>query len=155
MRIKYGAVTCQMRARPPGSSSLSFHTLRRLGILPRRWEALTLIPLFSSLSFSSGFGLMCSPTLHHIFTACGIKDISAKMYGSMNIMVAIKALAHILQGGVRPSFSSSSSSSLAFPFTLSLLSKPSQLINSCLFSSLSPSLSLSLSLSLSSPNLPD
>lgn len=44
---------------------------------------------------------MCSPTLHHIFTACGIKDVSAKMYGSMNVMVALKALGHILQGGVR------------------------------------------------------
>ncbi|KAL7416361.1 hypothetical protein BDY24DRAFT_337232, partial [Mrakia frigida] len=63
MRIKYGAVVCQMRARPPG------------------------------------FGLMCSPTLHHIFTACGIKDVSAKMYGSMNVMQALKALGHILHGG--------------------------------------------------------
>lgn len=47
-----------------------------------------------------GFGLRCSPTLHHMFTACGIKDISAKMYGSMNVMQAIKAMAHILHGGV-------------------------------------------------------
>lgn len=49
----------------------------------------------------SGFGLRCSPTLHHIFTACGIKDISAKSYRSNNIMQVIKTVASLLQGGVR------------------------------------------------------
>ena len=49
---------------------------------------------------NSGFGLRCAPMLHHIFTACGIKDISAKLYGSMNVMQCVKAMAHILHGGV-------------------------------------------------------
>lgn len=52
----------------------------------------------------AGFGLKCAPILHKIFTACGIKDISAKFYGSHNHMQTIKAMAHILHGGVRLPF---------------------------------------------------
>ncbi|CDZ98315.1 Ribosomal protein S5 [Phaffia rhodozyma] len=48
-----------------------------------------------------GFGLRCSPVLHRIFTACGIKDVSAKLYGSTNQMQTIKAAALLLQGGAR------------------------------------------------------
>lgn len=46
-----------------------------------------------------GFGLRCAPMLHHVFTACGIKDVSAKIHGSHNPASIVKGLVHHLQGG--------------------------------------------------------
>lgn len=49
-----------------------------------------------------GFGLRCSPTMHPIFRAAGIKDISAKVWGSRNPMVVMKLLFRMLYAGNAP-----------------------------------------------------
>jgi small subunit ribosomal protein S5 len=46
-----------------------------------------------------GFGLMCNPNVHQVCKAAGIKDISAKVWGSRNPMNVIKATCNLLQGG--------------------------------------------------------
>ncbi|CAL1699432.1 unnamed protein product [Somion occarium] len=49
-----------------------------------------------------GFGLRCSPTMHPIFRAAGIKDISAKVWGSRNPMAVMKLLFRMLYSGNAP-----------------------------------------------------
>jgi len=49
-----------------------------------------------------GFGLRCSPILHQILKAAGIKDISAKVWGSRNPMMVMNAAMRMLQGGHAP-----------------------------------------------------
>ncbi|KAK7689707.1 hypothetical protein QCA50_006346 [Cerrena zonata] len=49
-----------------------------------------------------GFGLRCSPTMHPIFRAAGIKDISAKVWGSRNPMTVMKLLFRMLYAGNAP-----------------------------------------------------
>jgi len=49
-----------------------------------------------------GFGLQCNPNLHQVFKAAGIKDISAKVWGSRNPINVIKAVFRVLQAGHAP-----------------------------------------------------
>jgi small subunit ribosomal protein S5 len=49
-----------------------------------------------------GFGLRCNPNIHQVLKAAGIKDISAKVWGSRNPMNVIKALFRMLQAGNAP-----------------------------------------------------
>lgn len=49
-----------------------------------------------------GFGLRCNPNLHQVFKAAGIKDVSAKVWGSRNPINVIKAAFRMLQGGNAP-----------------------------------------------------
>jgi ribosomal protein S5 len=49
-----------------------------------------------------GFGLRCNPFLHQILRAAGLKDISAKVWGSRNRLNVIKAAFRMLQAGHAP-----------------------------------------------------
>ncbi|KAG6845100.1 hypothetical protein H0H87_000799 [Tephrocybe sp. NHM501043] len=49
-----------------------------------------------------GFGLRCNPKLHQVLKAAGIKDISAKVWGSRNPINVIKAAFRVLQAGHAP-----------------------------------------------------
>ncbi|KZS96292.1 ribosomal protein S5 domain 2-like protein [Sistotremastrum niveocremeum HHB9708] len=49
-----------------------------------------------------GFGLQCNPNLHQVFKAAGIKDVSAKVWGSRNPMNVIKAAMRMLHAGNAP-----------------------------------------------------
>ncbi|KAG8801372.1 28S ribosomal protein S5, mitochondrial [Serendipita sp. 405] len=49
-----------------------------------------------------GFGLRCNPYIHQVCKAAGIKDISAKVWGSRNGMNIIKACLRVLRGGHAP-----------------------------------------------------
>jgi len=49
-----------------------------------------------------GFGLRCNPFLHQILRAAGMKDISAKVWGSRNRLNVIKAAFRMLQAGHAP-----------------------------------------------------
>jgi len=49
-----------------------------------------------------GFGLRCNPNIHEVLKAAGIKDISAKVWGSRNPLNVIKALFRMLQAGNAP-----------------------------------------------------
>ncbi|KAJ7267017.1 hypothetical protein B0H12DRAFT_144227 [Mycena haematopus] len=49
-----------------------------------------------------GFGLRCNPFIHRLLTAAGIKDISAKVWGSRNRMGVMKATLRLLQAGHAP-----------------------------------------------------
>jgi len=49
-----------------------------------------------------GFGLQCNPKIHQVLKAAGIKDISAKVWGSRNPINVIKALFRILHSGNAP-----------------------------------------------------
>lgn len=46
-----------------------------------------------------GFGLHCNPNVHQVCKAAGIKDISAKVWGSRNPMNVIKATVKLLHAG--------------------------------------------------------
>jgi small subunit ribosomal protein S5 len=46
-----------------------------------------------------GFGLHCNPNIHQVCKAAGIKDISAKVWGSRNPMNVIKATVKLLHAG--------------------------------------------------------
>ncbi|KAH7923442.1 ribosomal protein S5 domain 2-like protein [Leucogyrophana mollusca] len=49
-----------------------------------------------------GFGLHCNPNVHQVLKAAGIKDASAKVWGSRNPLSVIKALFRMLQAGNAP-----------------------------------------------------
>lgn len=49
-----------------------------------------------------GFGLRCNPHLHRILRAAGLKDISAKVWGSRNKLNVIKAAFRLLHAGHAP-----------------------------------------------------
>ncbi|RDB30661.1 putative 37S ribosomal protein S5, mitochondrial [Hypsizygus marmoreus] len=49
-----------------------------------------------------GFGLRCNPNLHQVLKAAGIKDVSAKVWGSRNPINVIKAAFRMLQAGHAP-----------------------------------------------------
>jgi small subunit ribosomal protein S5 len=49
-----------------------------------------------------GFGLHCNPNIHQILKAAGIKDISAKVWGSRNKINVIKACLRMVQAGHAP-----------------------------------------------------
>jgi small subunit ribosomal protein S5 len=49
-----------------------------------------------------GFGLRCNPNIHQVLKAAGIKDISAKVWGSRNPLNVVKALFRMLQAGNAP-----------------------------------------------------
>ncbi|PPQ89218.1 hypothetical protein CVT25_001297 [Psilocybe cyanescens] len=49
-----------------------------------------------------GFGLRCNPFLHQILRAAGMKDISAKVWGSRNKLNVIKAAFRMLHAGHAP-----------------------------------------------------
>ncbi|KAF9010245.1 ribosomal protein S5 domain 2-like protein [Cyathus striatus] len=49
-----------------------------------------------------GFGLRCNPHIHEILRAAGIKDVSAKVWGSRNPLNVIKATLRMLQAGHMP-----------------------------------------------------
>jgi len=49
-----------------------------------------------------GFGLAVNPYLHQVCKAAGIKDLSAKVYGSRNGMQIIKAAMMVFHGGSAP-----------------------------------------------------
>ncbi|KAF7426167.1 28S ribosomal protein S5, mitochondrial [Pleurotus ostreatus] len=49
-----------------------------------------------------GFGLRCNPNLHQVLKAAGIKDVSAKVWGSRNPVNVIKAAFRMLQAGNAP-----------------------------------------------------
>lgn len=49
-----------------------------------------------------GFGLRCNPNLHQVLKAAGIKDVSAKVWGSRNPVNVIKAVFRMLQAGHAP-----------------------------------------------------
>jgi len=49
-----------------------------------------------------GFGLHCNPNIHQILKAAGIKDISAKVWGSRNPLNVIKLLFRMLHAGNAP-----------------------------------------------------
>lgn len=47
-----------------------------------------------------GFGLQVPRVLHNLFTACGIRDVSATIEGSRNPSQVLHAAIQILHGGV-------------------------------------------------------
>jgi small subunit ribosomal protein S5 len=49
-----------------------------------------------------GFGLHCNPNIHQVLKAAGIKDISAKVWGSRNPLNVIKATFRMIQAGHAP-----------------------------------------------------
>lgn len=49
-----------------------------------------------------GFGLAVNPYIHHIFTAAGIKDASAKVWGSRNPYQVIRLISQMLHPGAAP-----------------------------------------------------
>ncbi|KAI3614073.1 37s ribosomal protein s5 [Moniliophthora roreri] len=49
-----------------------------------------------------GFGLRCGPVVHQVLKAGGIKDISAKVWGSRNPVMIMQALMMMLGGGHNP-----------------------------------------------------
>ncbi|KAF7360342.1 NEDD8-activating enzyme E1 regulatory subunit [Mycena venus] len=49
-----------------------------------------------------GFGLRCNPYIHRLLKAAGIKDISAKVWGSRNRIGVMKATLRLLQAGHAP-----------------------------------------------------
>ncbi|KAF8439101.1 hypothetical protein L210DRAFT_3543470 [Boletus edulis BED1] len=49
-----------------------------------------------------GFGLRCNPNIHQVLKAAGIKDASAKVWGSRNPLMVIKGLFRVLQAGHAP-----------------------------------------------------
>ena len=49
-----------------------------------------------------GFGLRCNPYIHQICKAAGIKDLSAKVWGSRRPMMVIHGVIRMLQGGHAP-----------------------------------------------------
>ena len=49
-----------------------------------------------------GFGLHCNPNIHQVLKAAGIKDISAKVWGSRNPINVIKATCKLIQAGNAP-----------------------------------------------------
>ncbi|CAK5262006.1 unnamed protein product [Mycena citricolor] len=49
-----------------------------------------------------GFGLRCNPYIHRLLSAAGIKDISAKVWGSRNRIGVMKATLRLLQAGHAP-----------------------------------------------------
>lgn len=49
-----------------------------------------------------GFGLMCAPGIHQVFKAAGIKDASAKIWGSRNKVNVVKAALMMLHAGHQP-----------------------------------------------------
>ncbi|KAK0482202.1 hypothetical protein IW261DRAFT_1466752 [Armillaria novae-zelandiae] len=49
-----------------------------------------------------GFGLRCGPTLHRLFKAAGIKDISAKVWKSRNPILILQGALRMLQSGHNP-----------------------------------------------------
>ncbi|KAF8330130.1 hypothetical protein F5887DRAFT_1110780 [Amanita rubescens] len=49
-----------------------------------------------------GFGLRCNPNLHQVLKAAGIKDISAKVWGSRNPVAVVKAAFRMLWAGHAP-----------------------------------------------------
>ena len=49
-----------------------------------------------------GFGLRCNPNLHRILRAAGLKDVSAKVWGSRNKLNVIKAAFRLLHSGHAP-----------------------------------------------------
>ncbi|KAK7043770.1 28S ribosomal protein S5, mitochondrial [Paramarasmius palmivorus] len=49
-----------------------------------------------------GFGLRCGPIVHQVLKAGGIKDISAKVWGSRNPLMIMQGLTMMLGGGHNP-----------------------------------------------------
>ncbi|TDL22804.1 hypothetical protein BD410DRAFT_788132 [Rickenella mellea] len=49
-----------------------------------------------------GFGLHCNPNIHQVLKAAGIKDVSAKVWGSRNPITVIKATCRMIQSGHAP-----------------------------------------------------
>lgn len=49
-----------------------------------------------------GFGLHCNPNIHQVLKAAGIKDVSAKVWGSRNPINVIKATCMMIQAGNAP-----------------------------------------------------
>ena len=49
-----------------------------------------------------GFGLHCNPNMHQVLKAAGIKDVSAKVWGSRNPINVIKATCLLIQAGNAP-----------------------------------------------------
>jgi small subunit ribosomal protein S5 len=49
-----------------------------------------------------GFGLRCNPNIHQVLKAAGIKDISAKVWGSRNKINVVKACFRMIQAGHSP-----------------------------------------------------
>ncbi|KAF8637247.1 hypothetical protein AX17_002958 [Amanita inopinata Kibby_2008] len=49
-----------------------------------------------------GFGLRCNPNLHQVLKAAGIKDVSAKVWGSRNPVNVVKAAFRMLWAGHAP-----------------------------------------------------
>ena len=49
-----------------------------------------------------GFGLRCNPNLHRVLRAAGLKDVSAKVWGSRNKLNVIKAAFRLLHSGHTP-----------------------------------------------------
>jgi small subunit ribosomal protein S5 len=49
-----------------------------------------------------GFGLHCNPNIHQVLKAAGIKDVSAKVWGSRNPLNVIKLLFRMLHAGNAP-----------------------------------------------------
>ena len=49
-----------------------------------------------------GFGLRCNPNLHQVLKAAGIKDVSAKVWGSRNPVSVVRAAFRMLWGGHAP-----------------------------------------------------
>lgn len=49
-----------------------------------------------------GFGLHCNPNIHQVLKAAGIKDVSAKVWGSRNPIQVIKSTCMLIQSGNAP-----------------------------------------------------
>ncbi|KAJ7158292.1 hypothetical protein C8R43DRAFT_1064537 [Mycena crocata] len=49
-----------------------------------------------------GFGLRCNPYIHRLLNAAGIKDVSAKVWGSRNPVGVLKATLRLLHAGHAP-----------------------------------------------------
>ena len=49
-----------------------------------------------------GFGLRCNPNIYHILKAAGIKDISAKVWGSRNPVQIVNCVTQMLMPGCAP-----------------------------------------------------
>ncbi|KAJ7650636.1 ribosomal protein S5 domain 2-type protein [Roridomyces roridus] len=49
-----------------------------------------------------GFGLRCNPIIHRLLNAAGIKDVSAKVWGSRNPIAVLKATLRLLHASHAP-----------------------------------------------------
>ncbi len=79
----------------------SIYLLHTGGIIDEQSGFNTDIPTLPvHLPPTTGFGLQVPPPIHRLLTACGIRDASAKIYGSANPQEVLRCAIQMLHGGV-------------------------------------------------------